>query len=276
MRREPRRGQPADRYEGAATSRAGCQDQRRRQCAVPASGSGEMRDISQEDPSRAQGSRARPQLRHARRQHRLHGQRRRPGHGDHGPDQAARRRAGQLPRRRRRRHKERVAEAFKLILPNESVKAILVNIFGGIVRCDLIAEGIIGGQGSRRRSARRRAAGRHQRGQGQAAARRQRARHHCRRRPDLTEAAEESRRGRRLRLEGRDSRIHEHSGQQRHPSHLPGLHRLAGHLPFRAGHRLRHAPGRRRDAGQGRPDPSRPAGVRHGHDAVRETGADAA
>ena len=38
---------------------------------------------------------------------------------------------------------ERVSEAFKLILSNSSVKAILVNIFGGIVRCDLIAEGII-------------------------------------------------------------------------------------------------------------------------------------
>jgi succinyl-CoA synthetase beta subunit len=38
---------------------------------------------------------------------------------------------------------ERVAEAFKLILSNENVSAILVNIFGGIVRCDLIAEGII-------------------------------------------------------------------------------------------------------------------------------------
>ncbi len=38
---------------------------------------------------------------------------------------------------------ERVAEAFKLILSGASVKAILVNIFGGIVRCDLIAEGII-------------------------------------------------------------------------------------------------------------------------------------
>jgi succinyl-CoA synthetase beta subunit len=38
---------------------------------------------------------------------------------------------------------ERVAEAFKLILSNKNVKAILVNIFGGIVRCDLIAEGII-------------------------------------------------------------------------------------------------------------------------------------
>ena len=38
---------------------------------------------------------------------------------------------------------ERVTEAFKLILSNENVNAILVNIFGGIVRCDLIAEGII-------------------------------------------------------------------------------------------------------------------------------------
>ena len=38
---------------------------------------------------------------------------------------------------------ERVSAAFKLILSNTAVKAILVNIFGGIVRCDLIAEGII-------------------------------------------------------------------------------------------------------------------------------------
>ena len=38
---------------------------------------------------------------------------------------------------------ERVAEAFKIILSDDKVKAVLVNIFGGIVRCDLIAEGII-------------------------------------------------------------------------------------------------------------------------------------
>lgn len=38
---------------------------------------------------------------------------------------------------------ERVREAFKIILSDENVKAVLVNIFGGIVRCDLIAEGII-------------------------------------------------------------------------------------------------------------------------------------
>ena len=40
--------------------------------------------------------------------------------------------------------KERVTEAFKIILSDKNVKGILVNIFGGIVRCDLIAEGIIG------------------------------------------------------------------------------------------------------------------------------------
>jgi len=39
--------------------------------------------------------------------------------------------------------RERVTVAFKLILSNKNVKAILVNIFGGIVRCDMIAEGII-------------------------------------------------------------------------------------------------------------------------------------
>lgn len=38
---------------------------------------------------------------------------------------------------------ERVTEAFKIILSDPKVKAILVNIFGGIVRCDLIAEGVI-------------------------------------------------------------------------------------------------------------------------------------
>jgi len=40
--------------------------------------------------------------------------------------------------------KERVTEAFKIILSDTNVKAVFVNIFGGIVRCDMIAEGIIG------------------------------------------------------------------------------------------------------------------------------------
>jgi succinyl-CoA synthetase beta subunit len=40
--------------------------------------------------------------------------------------------------------KEAVSEAFKIILSDQAVKAVLINIFGGIVRCDIIAEGIIG------------------------------------------------------------------------------------------------------------------------------------
>ncbi|MCC4038295.1 succinate--CoA ligase subunit beta, partial [Staphylococcus pseudintermedius] len=39
--------------------------------------------------------------------------------------------------------KEKVTEAFKIILGDENVKGIFVNIFGGIMRCDIIAEGIV-------------------------------------------------------------------------------------------------------------------------------------
>ena len=38
---------------------------------------------------------------------------------------------------------EKVTEAFKIMLKNDDVKAILVNIFGGIMRCDVIAEGVV-------------------------------------------------------------------------------------------------------------------------------------
>ena len=50
---------------------------------------------------------------------------------------------GELPRRRRRRTKEKVTAAFKIITADPNVKGILVNIFGGIMRCDIIAEGVI-------------------------------------------------------------------------------------------------------------------------------------
>jgi succinyl-CoA synthetase beta subunit len=39
--------------------------------------------------------------------------------------------------------KEKVTEAFKIITSDPNVKGILVNIFGGIMRCDIIAEGIL-------------------------------------------------------------------------------------------------------------------------------------
>jgi succinyl-CoA synthetase beta subunit len=39
--------------------------------------------------------------------------------------------------------KEKVTAAFKIILSDKNVKGILINIFGGIMRCDVIAEGVI-------------------------------------------------------------------------------------------------------------------------------------
>ena len=38
---------------------------------------------------------------------------------------------------------EKVAEAFKIILSDESVKAVFINIFGGIMKCDVLAEGVV-------------------------------------------------------------------------------------------------------------------------------------
>jgi succinyl-CoA synthetase beta subunit len=38
---------------------------------------------------------------------------------------------------------DKVREAFKLLLADENVKAILINIFGGILRCDVLAEGVV-------------------------------------------------------------------------------------------------------------------------------------
>ena len=38
---------------------------------------------------------------------------------------------------------ERVADAFRILMSDERVKAVLINIFGGIVRCDRVAQGVI-------------------------------------------------------------------------------------------------------------------------------------
>ena len=63
-----------------------------------------LRDPDEEDPAEVRSRQIRPHLHQARRRHRLHGERRGPGHGDHGHHQALRRRARQLPGCRRRRH----------------------------------------------------------------------------------------------------------------------------------------------------------------------------
>ena len=63
----------------------------------------ELRDVDEEDPTERRGRQVRAQLHQARRQYRLHGERRRPRDGDDGHHQALRRRAGEFPRCRRRR-----------------------------------------------------------------------------------------------------------------------------------------------------------------------------
>ena len=80
---------------------------------------------------------------HTGRQYRLHGQWCRTGNGYDGHREVARRGAGKLSRCRWR-YQGTCHETFKIILSDDNVKAVLINIFGGIVRCDLIAEGVIG------------------------------------------------------------------------------------------------------------------------------------
>ena len=91
--------------------------------------------------------------------------------------------------------KEKVTAAFKIILSDPAVKGILVNIFGGIMRCDIIADGIVA---AAREVIARRAAGRparrHQRRAGQGHPRRLRPADHRRRRPGRR-GAEDRRRG---------------------------------------------------------------------------------
>jgi hypothetical protein len=75
--------------------------------------------------------------------HRLHGQRRRPRHGDDGHHQALRPEPANFLDVGGGATKEKVTAAFKIITADPAVKGILVNIFGGIMKCDVIAEGVV-------------------------------------------------------------------------------------------------------------------------------------
>ncbi len=110
LRRRPGRDQPAGHRpragpDGAPVERLVCLDAK-----VTLDDSALPRHPGLEDaarprrrgPRRPRGARGRPDLHQARRHDRLHGQRRRPGDDHDGPRQARRRRAGQLPRHRRR------------------------------------------------------------------------------------------------------------------------------------------------------------------------------
>ena len=142
--------------------------------------------------------------------------------------------------------KEQVTAAFKIILADPNVKGILVNIFGGIMNCDVIAEGVIAAaqevgltvplvvrlEGTNVELGKK----------------------------ILRESGLNDHPGRRSRRRRAEDRRRREGGcelmsildRHEHQGHLPGLHRQARHLPLRAGDRLRHQDGRRRDARQGR------------------------
>ena len=123
-------------------ARARRQDQLRRQRALPPQGRRGHARLRRGGPDGARGRRSTASLHRARRQHRLPGQRRRPGHGDDGHHQAttaASRRTSSTSAAAPPR--SRSPQAFKIILSDPNVKGILVNIFGGIMQCDIIADG---------------------------------------------------------------------------------------------------------------------------------------
>ena len=152
--------------------------------------------------------------------------------------------------------KERVTAAFKIILSDPHVEGILVNIFGGIMRCDVIAEGVVAAarevslgvplvvrlEGTNVEL-------------GKDILAKSGPAHRQRRQPGRRRAQDRQRR------EG--SRIMAVLDRPQHPRHHAGLHGRAGHVPLGAGDRVRHEGAGRGDAGQGRVAAPEPAGVRH-------------
>ena len=174
--------------------------------------------------------------------------------------------------------KERVTEAFKLILCSDKVKAIFVNIFGGIVRCDMIAEGIIAAVkevGVKVPVVVRLEGTNVEKGKEMLASPASHLAIDAQRRRQAPVA--DSRRairvvGAPMRAEGIGPKDRLQDRQESAMSVLvnkntkvicQGFTGHAGHLPCRADARLRHQGGRRRHARQGRQPPHRPAGVQH-------------
>ncbi len=151
---------------------------------------------------------------------------------------------------------ERVAAAFRIILDDPNVRAILINIFGGITRGDEVAHGIVEARASLGRQVPMvvRIVGTNA---DEAAG--SCARANLITADSLDDAAAQGR--------GRGSRHrHEHPGRSQTPPAGAGHHRARGRVPFASDARLRHRHRGRRHAGQGRPVGGRRAGpgLRHG------------
>jgi len=153
--------------------------------------------------------------------------------------------------------KEKVAAAFKIITSDPNVKGILVNIFGGIMRCDVVAEGVVAAvrevgltvplvvrlEGTNVELGKRSS--------------RAQVSMLCRQTTSTMPHKRLSEpHGRRPR--------NGHSDRQQYQGHMPGLYGQKRHLSFRAGSALRDQNGRRHVARQGQHQASRFAGVRYG------------
>ena len=99
-----------------------------------------MRDETEEDPAELA---RRYQLHQAGWDDRMSGQWGRPGDGDHGHHQACRGEPANFLDVGGGADEQQVTTAFQIITKDPAVKGIFVNIFGGIMRCDVIAAGIV-------------------------------------------------------------------------------------------------------------------------------------
>ncbi len=155
---------------------------------------------------------------------------------------------------------EKVTAAFKILLADPNVKAILVNIFGGIMKCDVIAAGIVAAAKEvEARGPARGAARGHERRSRQEDPRGVGLEHHPGRRTWPTPREKVG--------EGEPAeQADEHPRRQEHAGRHPGDHRRDGPVPHQGVQGLRHADGRRRDARQGRHELRRDSDLRHGRD----------
>ena len=140
---------------------------------------------------------------------------------------------------------EKVTAAFKIITSDPNVKGILVNIFGGIMKCDIIAEGVVTAVkevGLRVPLVVRLEGTNVEKGKEIIA----KSNLNVTSADDLDDAAQKIVKA----VKGARADVHPH--RQEHQGHLPGLHRQERHVPFAGRDRLRHQDGRRHGAGQRR------------------------
>src|SRR5262249_17960164 len=186
--------------------------------------------------------------------------------------------------------RERLAPALKTITADPKVQGILVNIFGGIMKCDVIAEGVVAAVkevGLRVPLVVRLESTNVELGKDIIA----KSNLNVTSADDLDDAAQKTGMavkgtwdeappktggrsscrslfqalvcGRCIEPAASLNAPHAHSHRQEHQGHLPGFHRQERHVSFRAGDRLRHQDGWRHIAGQRRHHSSRPAGLQH-------------